>query len=228
MIPIRPLLLACSVVLVSVLALSGCGGSALASRQYYLVDVTRSGAPAAAPVPGDVLLQVPPFEVDRAFATKSLVYRVEASRYEPDFYRQFLVSPGVMMMEETRDWLASSGLFTQVFSADTRLEATHILEGNITDLYADFTTPAAPQAVLEIRFLLQAQTGTPARGLLTGTYRAVSPIGERTAEAVVEAFSRTLAEILSRLEADLQKVLAAGSSPPDTRTERPSDSPTAR
>ncbi len=199
-------LLACSAFLVSSLVLSGCGQSAVANRKYYLLDTTRQGPPAS--VHSDATLRVRRFDVDQAFATRQLVYRVEATRYEPDFYDQFLVPPGVMIMEETRDWLAASGLFQRVTSTNSPLEATYVLEGNVLDLYADFTTGATPRAVMEIRFFLLTASEANEAVPLAKIYKAESPLAARTANAVVGALSNDLADILARLEADLEKVLA--------------------
>jgi ABC-type uncharacterized transport system auxiliary subunit len=200
----RPMLLACSTLLVS-WVLAGCGQGVVAARKYYLLDAIRPGPPAA--FHSEATLRVRRFEVDQAFASKQLVYRVEPARYEPDFYHQYLVPPGTTILEKTRDWLADSGLFQRVYSAYSPLESTYVLEANVIDLYADFTTGATPRAVMQIRFFLLAGSDTNEGVPLVQTYRAESPIAARTAAAVVEALSADLADILTRLEADLQKAL---------------------
>jgi ABC-type uncharacterized transport system auxiliary subunit len=91
----------------------------------------------------------------------------------------------------------------------SRLESTYLLEGNVIDFYADFTPKATPEAVVEIRFFLLAGPEAGELVPLSETYRAATPISTRTAEAVVQALSRSLADILTRLEADIAKVLAA-------------------
>jgi len=186
--------------------LSGCGQSATADRKYYLIDVVRAGKPTA--VHNDATLRVRRFNVDEAYATKQLVYRLDEFQYESDYYHQFLVLPGVMITEETRDWLANSGLFGRVTAVGSRLESTYLLEGNVIALYADFTQKSAPQAVMEIRFFLLVGPDANESVALSETYRASSPLSDKTAEAVVEALSKSLENILARLEADVEKVLA--------------------
>ncbi len=195
----------CSALLVSSAALSGCGQSVAGSRTYYVLDAPRQGAPAS--FHSDGTLRVRRFEVDQAFASKQLVYRVEASRYEPDYYNQYLVPPGNMIMEKTRDWLADSGLFRRVYSAFSPLESTYVLEANVIDLYADFAKGSTPRAVMQIRFFLLAGPEANEAVPLSQTYRAESPIAARTADAVVAALGKDLADILARLEADLEKTL---------------------
>ncbi|MCU0915440.1 MAG: ABC-type transport auxiliary lipoprotein family protein [Planctomycetes bacterium] len=191
----------------ALLVLSGCSsGSQTADRTYYILEATRTGAPVAAD--RNASLRVRRLNVDEVYATRQLVYRLDEFRYESDYYHQFLVLPGVMLTDETRDWLADSGLFARVSSLGSRYESTYALEGNIQGLYADFTNRAAPQAVVEIRFFLLNDADAEPTVLLSETYKAASPIAARSAEAVVAALSQSLAQILTRLEADLQKVLA--------------------
>jgi ABC-type uncharacterized transport system auxiliary subunit len=206
MIRIRLNLLGYSALLISGFLLSGCGQSAIAERKYYVLDAVREGKPAA--VHSDATLRLRRFNVDEAFATRELVYRVDEFRYEPDFYHQFLVLPGVMITEETRDWLANSSLFARVTAVGSRLESTYLLEGNVIDLHADFTQKTAPEAVVEIRFFLLVGPEANESVALSETYRAATPIATRTAEAVVGALSKSLTDILTRLEADIAKVLA--------------------
>jgi len=190
-----------------ILTLSGCLQSEAADRKYYIVEAKREGGPAA--VHSDATLRVRRFNVDEAYTTRQLVYRIEEFRYESDYYHQFLVMPGLMITEKTRDWLADSGLFGRVSSVGSRLESTYMLEGNVIKLYGDFTDKSAPVAVMEIRFFLLAGADANETVALSQTYKAASPVSDRTAEAVVESLSKSLAEILAHLEADLQKALAA-------------------
>jgi ABC-type uncharacterized transport system auxiliary subunit len=218
MIRLRLYLLVSLTLLVSGILLSGCSQSAIAERQYYVLDTVREGQPAA--VHSDATLRLRRFNVDEAFAGRSLVYRVDEFRYEPDYYRQFLVLPGVMITEEVRDWLANSGLFARVTAVGSRVESTYLLEGNVIDLYADFTQKVTPEAVVEIRFFLLAGPEAAESVVLSQTYRAAAPISAKTAEAVVEALSKSLADILIRLEADIAKVLAR---PPDKAESLPEE-----
>ncbi len=210
MIRVRLYLLVYSALLLTGLLLSGCGQSALAERKYYVLDVLRESKPAVAHT--DATLRLRRFNVDEAFSTRSLVYRVDEFRYESDYYRQFLVLPGVMITEEVRDWLANSGLFARVTAVGSRVESTYLLEGNVIDLYADFTQKATPEAVVEIRFFLLAGPEANESVALSETYRAATPIPAKTAQAVVQALSKSLADIMARLEVDIAKVITR---PPD-------------
>jgi cholesterol transport system auxiliary component len=203
----RPHWLLCLALLGFAVTLSGCVGSAAATNKtYYILDAQRKGEPA--PVHADATLRVRRFNVDEAFATKQLVYRIAEFRYESDYYHEFMVLPGAIITEQTRDWLADSGLFARVSSVGSRLESTYLLEGNVTALYADFRNEAAPTAVVEIRFFLLAGPDTNETVALARTYRAESPLAAQTAAGVVEALSKGLTDILTRLEPDIEKTIA--------------------
>jgi ABC-type uncharacterized transport system auxiliary subunit len=186
-----------------VAVVGGCAGTA--EEMEYVLDTPRQVAPAQAV--DNVTLEVRRFTIDTAFASKNLVYRLDEFKYEVDPYRQFLVSPGTMIGEEARRWLADSGLFRLVLPLGSRMEATHTLEASVTALYGDFRDEAAPVAVMEIRFFLVPREAGPNVVTFSETYRATTRIPVRTPEALLEAYDKDLRDILTRLEADLRKAL---------------------
>ena len=144
----------CGVRMALVLAAAGVFGCAqnATPRQYYILEAQRrphSGPPdQGGPAPGGAestgpgapaagVLEVRRFRVDAAFTGRQLVYRVDAFRYESDYYHQFLVLPGIMIAEKTRDWLGASGLFQQVVAPGSAVTPTYALTGNVMALYGD-------------------------------------------------------------------------------------------
>jgi cholesterol transport system auxiliary component len=206
MIRIRLQRLLCLAVPAFAFVSSGCAQSATAERKYYALEVTRAGPPAK--IHTDATLRLRRLNVDEAFSSRQLVYRVGEFRYEPDYYHQFLVLPGAMITEETRDWLAHSGLFARVTAAGSQVGSTYLLEGNVIDLYADFRDKSTPVVVVAIRFFLLTGPEGSETVVLSQTYKAESPVVAKTAEAVLEAMSKSLSDILTHLEADTEKALA--------------------
>lgn len=195
----------CACLLLLIAITGGCVSGPSYEEQHYILAAVRQGEPVRTPVDGS--LEVHRFSVDSAFTTKNLVYRLGEFKYETDYYRQFLIAPGIMITERTRDWLSDSGLFGRVLLTSSRIAPTYTLEGNITALYGDFSSESAPVAVMEIRFFLlkNADAGNVA---FAETYRAATPVPEKTTEVFIEALDKGLVDILTRLEADLQKALA--------------------
>jgi cholesterol transport system auxiliary component len=215
-----------SVALIACIAVvGGCTPSSTYDKETFLLDASRpaglesSESPAVSDEANSKLktqdsklaetLSVQRFSVDAAFAERNLVYRLDEFKYEPDYYREFLVTPSAMITEETRQWLANSGLFSEVLPRGSRLQAAYSLEGSVTALYGDFRDEAAPVAVMEIRYFLLRRETAGQTVVFTRTYRATRPIPIRTPEALIDALSKDLTEILTRFEADLRQSLAA-------------------
>lgn len=195
----------CSVPVLAALATGGCGQST-SSKEYYVLEVTRAAE--KAPVPNDATLEVRRFTINTAYASRSLVYRLSQYQYEPDYYRQFLIAPATMISEETRHWLAGSGLFKQVLPAASSIAPTYTLQGIITALYGDFTDKSAPTAVVRLRFFLTEHKEGGDTVVFSQAYRTAQPLADRTGRELIDAFSKGMTEILVSFEADLSKFLA--------------------
>ncbi|MHC4123202.1 MAG: ABC-type transport auxiliary lipoprotein family protein [Planctomycetota bacterium] len=193
----------CNLMIVS-MVLSGCGPKRIAYNQRNFVLETSRNSPRQK-TSKEVIIDVKNFSIGTTFNTKSFVYRKGQSEYETDFYNQFLIKPDDMITEKTRGWLSESGLFKLVLEPGSYTEATHVLEGNITALYGDFSEESSPKATAKIRFFLVKLSDKSV--VFTNTYEAVSELKDRTAESLIEAFGVCLTNILSDLEKDLQKQL---------------------
>jgi len=179
--------------------LSGCGSRTAYNQRNFILETSRDRPQQK--ISKDVILDVQIFSIDTTFSTKSLVYRKGQSEYETDFYNQFLVRPEDMITEKTRSWLSESGLFKWVLEPGGYTDATHMLEGNVIALYADFRDELSPKATIKIRFFLVKLSG---KSVVFGkTYEKVSEVGDRTAESLIEAYENCLENILSDLEKDL-------------------------
>jgi ABC-type uncharacterized transport system auxiliary subunit len=184
--------------------LMSCGRSSY-SKRLYILDTDRQLEPGQ--VESHVTLDVRSFTIDSAFVGKGFVYRRSEHQYESDFYHQFLISPATMVSEKTRLWLSRSGIFERILIPGSRLDSTHMLEANITALYADVREKASPRAIMELRVFLIDNDNTPESVVLSETYRASCPLQSDTPDAFVEALDKCLAEILTSLEKDLKKEL---------------------
>ncbi len=173
------------------------------NQREYILEVSRTRP--RQEVSKDITLAVQSFNVDVAYSTKNLIYRKGQLEYETDFHNQFLIRPDDMITEKTRGWLSESGLFKLVLEPGSYTEATHMLEGNIIDLYGDFREESSPKATAKIRFFLVKLSDKSV--VFTNTYEAASEFKDRTAESLIEAFGVCLTNILSDLEKDLHEQL---------------------
>jgi cholesterol transport system auxiliary component len=187
------------------LTLAGCARQA-ANSQFYLLRTPREAPPATKQ--SEAILTLPRFTIDAAFAGRGLVYRLDEFRDESDAYNEFFISPAEMITEQTRQWLAQSGLFAQVLGSTRSVDPTHQIEANIIALYGDFRDKDAPKAVVEIRFFFLR---TDRRGdtaiLLAKPYTAVTDVDAAGPQDLIAGFDRALQTILTEFERDLAEVL---------------------
>lgn len=193
--------------LVWLAALSGCSSTETYSKKYYVFHAARPSESARTQT--DFILEVSRLTIDSAFSGSGLVYRVGDSKYESDFYNEFLASPSAMITDTMRNWLSMSRLFKRVLDPGSRIDPTHIIEGNITALYGDFREPSSPKATVEMRvFLLETETGEDPLPIFGKTYTSSINFKSEDPEGLVEAFGRCLEKILSTLESDLAERLS--------------------
>ncbi len=182
---------------VTLVLLAGCVdlNKEYADRRFHDLDVTRTGD-AKTPAAGTVL-KVRRFKVASRYEGTEHVMK-KGAQYESDYYNCWFVPPGSMLTDETRAWLSTAGLFEHVVDFGSHLDATHVLEGNVSALYLDATD--APKSILEMQLFLMDDRETPATVAFRKTYR------REIAGELVAGATRGLAEILAELEADVAQV----------------------
>jgi ABC-type uncharacterized transport system auxiliary subunit len=170
--------------------------------RYFVIGLGgKTGSNAA----GDQILLVSSLHISPRYADKSFVYRTSDSGYEADFYHQFLTPPDSMLGEEVRKGLAGSPVFKYVVGPSSQLRPDYVLEGSVNALYGDFRNLDKPAAVLEIEFFLHSEDSNRPGVLLHKRYAKTIPISARSPEALVKGWSEALGEIVSDLNADLEK-----------------------
>lgn len=163
--------------------------------------------PTTEPPPAEgAVLEVRPFHATSPFTTTQFVYRIGEHRYETDFYREFLTAPELAIADTARDWLSDAAVAAAVVAPGSRLVPSHVLEADVTELYGDFRPEAEPRAVIGIRMtLVDRDSGMP---LVHQSYREEASLASPDPEALPAAWSRALAHLLERLEADVRTALA--------------------
>lgn len=175
-------------------------------KRYFVLNVEnqRPADGAASPVIAESL-KIGRFRVSPRFANRGLVYRRSDVVYEADFYNEFLTGVADNTTEESRQWLARSGVFSRVVDLTSQVPACYILEAQINELYADLRNQ--PASVIEIQFILLRYADAV---LFERTYPARTAATSTDGEALVVAHNRSLAEILSKLTDDLKQISLPG------------------
>lgn len=178
-------------------------------KQTYLLQTLPPTAAKATPRPAT--LKVGTVQVAAPFRGKSLVYRESDLKYEADFYNEFFVAPTSMLTEGVGAWLAASGTFRDVLPAAANADGEFVLEGFVSDLYADYRDPGKPVAVLTARFFLldnRTLTGVP---IWQTELAQRIPMSTHSPDAFVAALNSAWAAMLT----DLSRELAAAKIPPN-------------
>ncbi|MGD9787863.1 MAG: ABC-type transport auxiliary lipoprotein family protein [Sulfuricellaceae bacterium] len=176
-------------------------------RQTYLLQGERKGAPATAT---GATLRVGNFSVAPPFEGKGLVYRLDGARYDADFYHEFFVSPRAMVADGVTRWLQQSGMFRNVLAKGVGGDADYLLEGHVSELYADFRGGGKPAAVMTVQFYLTDKGGSGDIVFNADLSRRVE-VADRSAQAVAQAMNTAFSGVLAELEARLGRAgLKAG------------------
>jgi len=191
----------------ALLALGAAGCSDLLSRpdpekRLFVLTAERSRTePAPA---GGVVLALRPFSVGPGLDDAGLVTRISGRVVQSDFYHQFFVPPATLIEAATRRWLRASGLFSDVTFPESQLEPSLVLEGALVSVLGSLEREP-PVAVLHVQTLLLDVRGPRPEPVAHGDYRVERPLAAIGPDGVVAALDEALAEVLTRLEADLAK-----------------------
>ncbi len=170
-------------------------------KRYFVLDISLKESPQD---PADTgILQMASARVSPRYADRNFVYRRSDTRFESDFYNQFLISPAALVTEELRRELSQAGLFKFVVGSANPLAPTHTMETMVNTLYGDFRDLKAPKAVIEMEFFL-TQEASPSGIVFHKLYQRIVPVQERNPEALVRGWNQGLESISGSLVSDLK------------------------
>ncbi|MCC6609047.1 MAG: hypothetical protein IT515_05155 [Burkholderiales bacterium] len=172
-------------------------------RQFFVLDTKRSGPPAKIRKP--VALKVGLIAVAPPYAGRAFTYRVGELRYESDPYAGFFATPRDLVAREVADWLDRSGLFAAVREPGSPIGAPYVLDGLVTELYADARDSRQTFAVVTIRFHLHRENDRD-NPLFEREYTERVGAGDGAPAALARGYSAALGRILARLETDLSRL----------------------
>lgn len=173
-------------------------------RETYLLQPTSPAAVVAAPHPGS--LQVGEVRIAAPYRGRDFVFRVDALRFESNYYFQFLVDPAAMVADGTARALEAAHPFAEVSGPGAGVDADWRLDGFVAALYADVRDRQRPFAELDVTYYLVPGGGSdegrraPA---WTRQYRQRTPMRDATPQAYAAALNAGFGEVLRELAHDL-------------------------
>jgi cholesterol transport system auxiliary component len=162
------------------------------------LPVAATGNPKAATVRMGVVNVAAPFR------GKTFTYRETDLRYESDYYDEFFIAPAIMFSDATAKALAASNVFRRFvpFGAASD-EGEYVLDGFVSELYADTRNAAAPAAVITITYYLTPTNVIGQSVVWTKEYRQRTKAASADPDAIARGWNEALSAILGELTRDL-------------------------
>lgn len=203
LLPLRAWRAAAPFLLVAALAACSLTRSAPVKETYLLEPALPPAAARAQPLS----IRVTAVNVAAPFRGRAFVYRVDALRYESDFYAEFLVAPASMLTEQTSRALEAARAFARVLPPGSGADADIELEGFASALYADAKEAGRPAAAeLAITYYATSSVTGSAVPAWSKEYRRHVTLGAQTPAAYAAALNAAFGDILAELARDLAAV----------------------
>jgi cholesterol transport system auxiliary component len=171
-------------------------------KRMFLLEPTAPAAATGTPKTASVRVGV--VNVAAPFRGRTFVFRESDLRYESDYYDEFFIAPAIMVSDATAKALAASNVFRRVvpFGAASD-EGDYVLDGFVSELYADTRDPAAPTAVVTITYYLTPTNVIGSGVVWSREYRQRAKVSGAGPEAMARGWNTALTAVLAELARDL-------------------------
>jgi hypothetical protein len=146
---------------------------------------------------------------DSAFEGRKLVYKLGPNRLAEDFYNELPAVPSRLLAEAAARYLNERSLFLKVEKSPGLEGPDFALEGQIAELYGDYSQDP-PRAVLSLRFTLLDARRTKPKALFSQSFSrslefAAGAKAEDKPSLLAAAYGRALREILDEILPELER-----------------------
>ena len=153
-------------------------------------------------------LRVKRFSTAPTYDTNRIIYREGAFRRDAYVYHKWRNNPGQLVSHFLSRDMRETGLFEAVLYHDSRVPASHILEGWVDEFF-EWDAEDRREAVLSLSIVLTAfdEMDVGMRNLFQKTYHKREPCGGETPKALAEAMSHAMQEVSSEITGDIYSFL---------------------
>jgi len=171
---------------------------------YYALTLQL---PVSVPGTATKSLVIYPLTARDPYDQERLVYRTSPYAFDVYNSHRWASSPAEQVTHWTRRYLQASGIFSQVFP--TTDGNADIILGGVVRQCEELDHETTWEAALSIDFwLTRANERSP---FWFHSYSVTKPASRRNPEAIAEAMSQGLADILQRLTTDLSPIVTSSS-----------------
>jgi cholesterol transport system auxiliary component len=188
------------------LAAAGCVRGTRPAPDLTYLDISPGSAPVTNGSSQEVLL-LRRLDVQSPFDDRRFHYRTGPGTYETDYYVRFVASPSDLLTDRLEEWLNESRIFHAVVESGSSAEYRYILEGEILELYGDYTKPQQAAAVIEADFVLVDDRVGAGRIVFEKQYRQTVPVVPSDARILAASWGEALRGVFLKLVEDLQGTL---------------------
>jgi ABC-type uncharacterized transport system auxiliary subunit len=153
-------------------------------------------------------IRVKRFSVAPTYDTNKIIYRKGAFERDAYVYHKWRDNPGALVSHFLSRDMRESGLFEAVLFHDSRIPASHILEGSV-DEFLEWDAKDGWDAVLSVSIVLtevdEMEVGK--RTLLQKSYHRREPCRGKTPKALAEAMSHAMLEVSAEITEEIYSFL---------------------
>lgn len=182
---------------------SGCLRGVRSAPDLTHLDINPGTAPSAGAISGETLM-LRRIHIQSPFDDRRFTYKTGSGTYKQDYYVRFVASPSDLFTDRMETWLAESRLLRAVVEPGTSVDYRYVLEGEITELFGDYSDPQKPMAVIAADFTLVDDMEGRGKIVFNKGYRYVEPVASSGAESLAASWGTALRKMLLALTGDLQ------------------------
>lgn len=158
--------------------------------------------------PLSAALRVKRFSVAPTYDTNRIIYREGAFKRDAYVYHKWRDNPGGLVSHFLSRDMRESGLFEAVLLHDSRVPASHILEGRVDEFF-EWDAKDGWEAILSVSIVLAAveEMEVGKMTLLQKSYHRREPCRGKTPKALAEAMSHAMTEVSAEITKEIYSFL---------------------
>jgi len=156
-----------------------------------------------------VVLRIEPFQVTPLYNSNRIIYREGPYKRSAYNYHKWRANPGDLVTDFLRRDIRTSGLFRGVFSSDSRLASTHIIEGTVEEFFEeDDDDQWSAVLAVSVTLVAEGKTDISRRVIFQRTYRQRTHCEQKSPVGLAESMSKGMAEVSRKVIRDIHQNLS--------------------